>query len=208
MKTALFEGPVTIKDIPVGLPLIGIPIYSSFIQSQYNGGWVPVPKSNEELLGYHAMYVVGCDDELEGPGGETGYYFVLNSWGQWQGDGGYQKIPYRFCDKIGDVTDNWQQFDKTPGPGPGPEPPEPTDCYSQDLECQMNAMNETDFWAMFWKKLGCMEQFFICVLGLDKVHVMINKKLGKKRSMTKKKTLKKIGITVSVTISKPKSAKW
>jgi hypothetical protein len=69
-------------------------------------------------------------------------------------------------------------------------------------------MTKTDFWAMFWAKLGCMEQFFICILGLDKVRAMINKALGKKTTMTKKTSLKKIGINISVTITKPKTAKW
>ena len=86
--------------------------------------------------------------------------------------------------------------------------PEPTDCYSQDLKCQETAMKKTDFWAMFWAKLWCLESFIICALGLDKIRAMINKALGKKMTMTKKKTFAKIGVNVSVTITKPKKAKW
>jgi hypothetical protein len=92
---------------------------------------------------------------------------------------------------------------------PDSDGPEPTDCYTQDLQCQAKAMQEnTDFWALFWAKLGCLEGFLICALGLGKVRAMINTALGKKMSMTKKKTLKKIGISISVTVSKPKTAKW
>ena len=208
LKAALVDGPVLIDGAPVGLPRIGVPIYSSFTQSEYNGGWVPVPKANEELLGGHALLVVGYDDYLTGPDGNVGYYIVLNSWGTLQGAKGYQYFPYDYEKLIGPQSDNWQQFDETPGPRPGPNPPEPTDCYSQDLECQQNAMTKTDFWAMFWAKLGCMEAFFICYLGLAEVRRRINKALGKKLTMTKKTSLKKIGINISVTISKPKTARW
>lgn len=189
LKAALVDGPIMVDGVPVGLPRIGVPIYSSFTQSEYNGGWVPVPAGNEELLGGHALLVVGYDDYLTGPDGNVGYYIVLNSWGTLQGAKGYQYFPYNYEVNTGPQSDNWQQFDETPGPGPGPNPPTPSNCEQECLDCMSAAMGDTDFWSLIIDGVTCIINYYTCALGIS--YSMTKKTSGKGDAKTLTLTFKK-----------------
>lgn len=86
------------KTCPV---VIGVPLYESFFGlSTHETGWVTLPIPGEAIVGYHAMIVVGYDDDRQ-------LFLVRNSWGpHWadQNDRGYKGhawIPYdyisRYC---------------------------------------------------------------------------------------------------------------
>ena len=88
---------VLVSDKPI---LIGIAIYSSFESTNVtNYGVIPMPDiNNEDLLGGHAILLVGYDDK-------TKVFKFQNSWGVEWGDKGYGYIPYDY------VTDNNLAFD-------------------------------------------------------------------------------------------------
>lgn len=88
---------VLVSDKPI---LIGIAIYSSFESTNAtNYGVIPMPNTTkEELLGGHAILLVGYDDK-------TKVFKFQNSWGVEWGDKGYGYIPYDY------VTDNNLAFD-------------------------------------------------------------------------------------------------
>jgi C1A family cysteine protease len=73
-----------------GLPfVIGISVYKSFESQQVEQtGIVPLPKNSEQLLGGHALMVVGYHDS-------DMHFIVRNSWGNW-GDNGYCYLPYAY----------------------------------------------------------------------------------------------------------------
>lgn len=183
LKSALVDGPVLVDGVPVGWPRIGVPIYSSFTRSEYNGGWVPVPEASEEMLGGHALLVVGYDDYLTGPDGNMGYYIVLNSWGTLQGAKGYQYFPYNYENETGPQSDNWQQFDETPGPGPGPNP-EPTceEIYEDEMP---GCLALTDFFSMIVCVIQKIINYYLCAFGIT--YKMTKKYTGKGK--TRKLTL-------------------
>jgi len=100
--------------------MIGFEVYSSFETDEVGQtGIVPMPDTaKEELLGGHAVLVVGYDDDfgkarksggiltdlwnkLIGSGSDDndGYFIVRNSWGSGWGDGGYFYLPYAFVRK-------------------------------------------------------------------------------------------------------------
>lgn len=85
-----------------GLPfVIGISVYSSFeSQDVASTGIVPLPKNNEQLLGGHALLVVGYRDaDL--------HFIVRNSWGSGFGDGGYVYLPYAYLQDSNLSSDFW-----------------------------------------------------------------------------------------------------
>lgn len=92
----------SIKQVLVsGKPIvIGILIYSSFESTNvFNYGVIPMPDiNNEDLLGGHAVLLVGYDDK-------TKVFKFQNSWGVGWGDKGYGYIPYDY------ITDNNLAFD-------------------------------------------------------------------------------------------------
>jgi hypothetical protein len=115
-----------------GLVLIGIPIYRSYLKAATNGGWVPLETPGEELLGYHAIAVTDSDLDLKGPTGLIGYHSVANSWGEMEGDKGFDNIPIAFMMQQGDSkTDNWTWIDTSAGP-PGPLPKTCAEKYPND----------------------------------------------------------------------------
>lgn len=125
IKSACYDSSL---DVMTGAPRIGFPVPESFMNAVV-GGWVSVPKITEQILGGHAMLVLGYDDNLKGPDGNVGYFYILNSWGN-VGDSsvipGIFKFPYAFftCAWVAanGGTDNWDQMN---GAGPTPPPPPP-----------------------------------------------------------------------------------
>lgn len=74
---------------PVG---IGMPVYESF-ESIGSDGKMPIPSATEQLLGGHAMPVVGCEII-------PGYITLRNSWGPTWGDGGYVHVPNAYVSRF------------------------------------------------------------------------------------------------------------
>lgn len=80
-----------------GFPFVfGISVYSSFESKEVAlTGNVPVPSSDDRLLGGHAVMAVGYDLERE-------IFLVRNSWGPEWGQGGYFTLPFSYVDSLGD----------------------------------------------------------------------------------------------------------
>lgn len=95
LKTAVAE------NLPV---VIGIDVYSSFESDEVAlSGIVPMPdKATEQLLGGHAVLVVGYDDTKS-------QLIVRNSWGSSWGDKGYFYLPYDYYNH-GYISDCWTSF--------------------------------------------------------------------------------------------------
>ncbi len=97
LKAALVE------ILPV---VIGIDVYESFESDAVTKtGIVPIPNpKSEQLLGGHAVLVVGYDDNMV-HGRTKGYLIVRNSWGSSWGDQGYFYLPYSYFNKY--ASDCW-----------------------------------------------------------------------------------------------------
>lgn len=92
LKTALAQG------FPV---VFGFNVYSSFESFEVSKtGIVPMPTPKEELLGGHAVLLVGYDDN-------TRMFLVRNSWGSEWGINGNFKIPYEFLTNPKLADDFW-----------------------------------------------------------------------------------------------------
>ncbi|NTV63290.1 MAG: peptidase C1 [Oscillochloris sp.] len=89
--------------------LIGMPIYEHWSSSTQGNllGRLRAPLDGENLLGGHAMCVVGYRTDASAPGG--GYFIVRNSWGSdWAKDNldgpGYCHMPYLLVSKYNKVA--------------------------------------------------------------------------------------------------------
>ena len=84
--------------------IIGFYVYSSFDTAAVaRTGIMPYPDVNrEQLLGGHAVCIVGYDDNLYG-----GSFIVRNSWGTGWGDKGYFYMPYRVIQNPNMSADFW-----------------------------------------------------------------------------------------------------
>jgi C1A family cysteine protease len=70
--------------------IIGFTVYESFeSQEVARTGVVPMPASNEQVLGGHAVMVVGYDDSKS-------RFIIRNSWGDGWGMKGYFTMPYEY----------------------------------------------------------------------------------------------------------------
>jgi C1A family cysteine protease len=106
VKNALAAGnPVT----------IGFDVYASFEgawgnipHGQAGSGMMPMPnKATEQLLGGHAVCIVGYDDSLPVTGQPNGRFIVRNSWGTGWGDNGYFYMPYGVIQDTTMSSDFW-----------------------------------------------------------------------------------------------------
>jgi C1A family cysteine protease len=94
------------------LPLMfGCTLFSSYTQSTRNGGAFPLPRSNEWMVGGHALAAVGYDDTKVirntsiGGAETTGAILVRNSWGSTWGSAGYGWLPYSYVEN--NLTADW-----------------------------------------------------------------------------------------------------
>lgn len=77
--------------------VFGFIVYESFeSESVEETGMMPYPEPDEQILGGHAVALVGYDDNKESLEGEKGMFIVRNSWGEEWGDKGYFYMPYKF----------------------------------------------------------------------------------------------------------------
>ena len=93
--------------LSAGYPVIaGFTCYSSL----YNAvkGVIPEPKLNEQVIGGHAVLIVGYNDI-------TKQFKFKNSWGSSWGANGYGFLPYSYY-LNGDMTDIWTIYNGLVGP--------------------------------------------------------------------------------------------
>ena len=85
-----------------GNPFVfGFSVYESFEAADVaRTGIVPLPKTNEQLLGGHAVMAVGYDDT-------TQQFVVRNSWGTGWGIAGYFLFPYAYISNQDLADDFW-----------------------------------------------------------------------------------------------------
>lgn len=104
-----------------GFPVVfGFPVYSSIDEVGTGGNYViPLPGSQDSLLGGHAVMAVGFNDDLPvgTPLGTTasrkskGALLIRNSWGQEWGVDGYAYLPYEYVLQLWAV-DFWTVFNE------------------------------------------------------------------------------------------------
>lgn len=86
------------------LPVIlGIAIYESFESADVaTSGIVPMPDlAREKMLGYHAVVIVGYNDNAQ-------HWIMRNSWGVMWGDAGYFFLPFSYLTVADNLaTDMW-----------------------------------------------------------------------------------------------------
>jgi C1A family cysteine protease len=81
--------------------VIGISIYASFESDEVaRTGVVPMPSTTEQLLGGHAVLIVGYDRQAS-------RFTVRNSWGPGWGDQGYFYLPYEYVLNAQLASDFW-----------------------------------------------------------------------------------------------------
>ena len=85
-----------------GYPVaIGFDVYESFEgTANTNTGMMPYPQLGEQLLGGHAVALVGYNDS-------TGRFIAKNSWGASWGDRGYFYMPYQVIQNTSMSDDFW-----------------------------------------------------------------------------------------------------
>lgn len=80
--------------------VIGISVYQSFESSEAaSTGMIPMPQSNEQLLGGHAVLCVGYEG--------NGQWICRNSWGTDWGDRGYFFLPQEYLLGANLASDFW-----------------------------------------------------------------------------------------------------
>ncbi len=88
--------------------LAGVKVFKSwFTKRAERSGFIPMPKRNEELMGGHAICIVGYDDKL-------GILKFKNSWGLKWADKGYGYLPYKYMKKY--CSDAWSATDLIENP--------------------------------------------------------------------------------------------
>lgn len=120
------------------------------------------PKKNKNFEGYHAMCVVGYDDNMYG-----GAFQILNSWGTGWGDNGFFWAKY---DDFARSVDQAYEINVDPLPQPIPEPepkpqPQPTVIYNFAAQFEMKHSNGDVMNAALDSQCG-----MYCYLLKGKVH--------------------------------------
>jgi C1A family cysteine protease len=88
--------------------LAGVRVYKSwFTEKVKRSGFVPMPKRNEDLVGGHAICIVGYDDK-------SSIFKFKNSWGANWGSDGYGYLPYEYIKKY--CSDAWSATDLIKNP--------------------------------------------------------------------------------------------
>lgn len=108
-KVTGYQRVQSLNDIKVALSagnpvVIGFTVYESFEGNANNTtGMMPFPNTGtEQILGGHAVAVVGYNDNLNG-----GRLICRNSWGTSWGDRGYFYMPYQVITTPGMASDFW-----------------------------------------------------------------------------------------------------
>lgn len=85
-----------------GLPVVfGFSVYESFESDAVaSTGIVPMPQASEQMLGGHAVMLVGYQHATE-------QYIVRNSWGDQWGQAGYFLMPYEYVENTQLADDFW-----------------------------------------------------------------------------------------------------
>ncbi|MDB5037662.1 MAG: peptidase [Bacteriovoracaceae bacterium] len=85
-----------------GFPFVfGFSVYESFESPDVaKTGVMPMPASDEKLLGGHAVMAVGYDDSKK-------FFWVRNSWGTEWGQKGYFQMPFEYFETSGLAQDFW-----------------------------------------------------------------------------------------------------
>jgi C1A family cysteine protease len=88
--------------LAAGYPFVcGITVYDSFESEQVAAsGQVPMPASNEAVIGGHSIMGVGYDDSQQ-------RFIMRNSWGTSWGLQGYFTIPYAYLTNTNLASDFW-----------------------------------------------------------------------------------------------------
>jgi C1A family cysteine protease len=89
--------------------MFGFTVYSSMPPLGEGTGEIPFPKSEESVLGGHAVVAVGYSDAKK-IGSAKGAFLIRNSWGTDWGVQGYGWLPYRYVTE-GLADDFWSLVD-------------------------------------------------------------------------------------------------
>lgn len=100
VKTPLADLNALKSELAQGHPgVIGFQVYESFMsQDVANTGNMPMPKDGEQIVGGHAVMIVGYDDSKQA-------LLVKNSWGTGWGQKGYFWMPYAYVtpDRVDEI---------------------------------------------------------------------------------------------------------
>lgn len=126
----------------------GFNVYSSFMYGSWPGktpAIMPLPKSSEQLLGGHAVTIIGYADSKK-------CFLIQNSWGTGWGDNGKFWMPYSFLLNSKECDDFWCiETIKITGPDPvDPNPPTPTPVSDIDWLVAAKVLFKTskELWAV------------------------------------------------------------
>jgi C1A family cysteine protease len=88
--------------------LAGVEVFKSWFSKKVErSGFIPMPKRSEQLMGGHAICIVGYDDKLR-------IFKFKNSWGAKWADQGYGYLPYAYMQKY--CSDAWSATDLIENP--------------------------------------------------------------------------------------------